>query len=316
VNTVKVEMINCGQSPIIEKDVDRLIARAVRAGRLRATTDAFDAVRDSDVSLICVGTPSDENGGLSLRYIRNCARDIGRTLKNHDAYHVVAVRSTVLPGTLEAEVIPALEESSGKKVGKELGVCSNPEFLREGSAVSDFYNPPFTLIGEWDTRSGKVLAGLYEHLEAPTVRTSVRTAEMVKYVSNAFHALKISFANEIGNFCQKVGVEDSHEVMRIFALDTKLNISTAYLKPGFAFGGSCLPKDLRALLHRARHEDVEMPVLQAILNSNERQARRGVEMVIKTGKKRIGVLGLSFKAGTDDLRESPLVFLVYILFGF
>jgi len=315
VNPLKVEMINRGQSPIIEKDIDRLIAAAVESGRLRATTDARAAVYDSDVSLICVGTPSDENGGLNLHYIHNCASDIGQALKNHDAYHVVAVRSTVLPGTLEAKVIPALEEASGKKVGQHLGVCSNPEFLREGSAVSDFYDPPFTLIGEWDSHSGETLAALYEHLEAPMVRTSVRTAEMVKYVSNAFHALKISFANEIGNFCQRVGVEDSHEVMRIFAMDTKLNISQAYLKPGFAFGGSCLPKDLRALLHRARHEDVELPVLRAILASNERQARRGVEMVIKTGKKRVGVLGLSFKAGTDDLRESPLVYLVETLLG-
>ncbi len=315
VNALKVEMINRGQSPIIEKDVDRLIAEAVKAGRLRATTDASEAVGESDVSLVCVGTPSDDNGGLSPRYIRSAARDIGRALKNHQAYHVVAVRSTVLPGTLETEVIPELENASGKRMGQGLGVCSNPEFLREGSAVSDFYDPPLTLIGEWDDRSGNVLAALYDHLKAPLVRTGVRTAEMIKYVSNAFHALKISFANEIGNFCQKVGVEDSHEVMRVFCMDTKLNISTAYLKPGYAFGGSCLPKDLRALLHRARHEDLELPVLQAILHSNERQARRGVDMVIKTGKKRVGILGLSFKAGTDDLRESPMVYLVETLLG-
>jgi GDP-mannose 6-dehydrogenase len=314
VNPLKVEMINRGQSPIIEKDVDLLIAEAVGAGRLRATTDALEAVRTSDVSLVCVGTPSDENGGLNLRYIRKVARDIGQALKSHDGYYVVAVRSTVLPGTLETEVIPLLEGASGKKVGQDFGVCANPEFLREGSAVDDFYNPPFTLIGQWDERSGETVAAIYQHIDAPVERTDIRTAEMVKYVSNAFHALKITFANEIGNIAHRLGV-DSHEVMRIFCMDTKLNISTAYLKPGYAFGGSCLPKDLRALLHQARHKDLEVPVLQAILYSNELQAHRGVEMVVRTGKKRIGILGLSFKAGTDDLRESPMVYLVETLLG-
>lgn len=315
VNTVKVEMVNGGQSPIVEKDVDRLIAEGVQSGHLRAVTDALEAVSESDVSFICVGTPSDQHGGLNLRYVRSVARDIGQALRSHDAYHVVAVRSTVLPGTLETEVIPVLEQASGKKVGEGWGICANPEFLREGSAISDFYDPPFTLIGEWDARSGETLAAPYAHLTAPMVRTSVRTAEIVKYVSNAFHALKISFANEVGNFCKKVGVQDSHQVMRIFSMDTKLNISSAYLRPGYAFGGSCLPKDVRALLYRAKHEDLDLPVLQAILRSNELQARRGVEMVIKTGKKRVGVLGLSFKAGTDDLRESSVVYLVETLLG-
>jgi len=315
VNPLKVKMMDAGQSPIIEAHLDRMIQEGAASGQLRATQDPFEAVRDSDVSLICVGTPSHEHGGLSLRYIRNVAHDIGQVLKGLDAYHVVAVRSTVLPGTLEGYVIPILEHTSGKKAGQDFGVCANPEFLREGSAVEDFYDPPFTLIGEWDARSGKTVAALYQHIDAPVERTDIRTAEMIKYVSNAFHALKISFANEIGNFCQKVGVKDSHEVMRIFNLDTKLNISPAYLKPGYAFGGSCLPKDLRALLHRARHEDLDLPVLHAILRSNERQVRRGIEMVIKTGKKRIGVLGLSFKSGTDDLRESPMVYLVETLLG-
>ena len=315
VNPLKVEMIEQCQSPIIEKDMDRFIAKATSVGRLKATTEAKEAVHTSDVSLICVGTPSHEHGGLSLRYIRNVAYDIGQALKDLDAYHIVAVRSTVLPGTLEGYVIPILEHMSGKRVGQDFGACVNPEFLREGSAVKDFHNPPFTLIGEWDERSGEAVAALYRHIDAPVERTDIRTAEMVKYVSNAFHALKISFANEIGNFCQKVGVKDSHEVMRIFSLDTKLNISPAYLKPGYAFGGSCLPKDLRTLLHRARHEDLDLPLLHAILRSNERQTQRGVEMVIKTGKKRIGVLGLSFKAGTDDLRESPMVLLVESLLG-
>ena len=314
VNPLKVEMLNAGRSPIIEKDVDRLIAGAVEASRLRATTDAGEAVAATDVSLICVGTPSRDNGGLDLRYIRNVANDIGRALGKCDSYHVVAVRSTVLPGTIEAEIIPLIEEASGRRVGSGFGICSNPEFLREGSAVHDFYNPPFTLIGEWDERSGETVATLYQHIDAPVERTDIRTAEMVKYVSNAFHALKITFANEIGNIAHKLGV-DSHEVMRIFALDTRLNISAAYLKPGYAFGGSCLPKDLRALLYTAKHADVDVPVLQAILRSNELQARRGVEMVVRTGKKRVGILGLSFKAGTDDLRESPMVYLVETLLG-
>ena len=314
VNPLKVEMINAGRSPIIETKVDDLIRRAVAAGRLRATTAAAEAIANTDLAFICVGTPSNENGGLDLRYVRNVAYEIGQALAGRDVYHVVAVRSTVLPGTIASEVIPLLEEASGRRVGVDFGVCSNPEFLREGSAVADFYHPPFTLIGQWDERSGDQVAAIYQEIEAPIVRTDLPTAEMVKYVSNAFHALKITFANEIGNFCKKVGV-DSHEVMRIFSMDTKLNISSAYLKPGFAFGGSCLPKDLRALLHRARQEDLDLPVLQAIPRSNELQARLAVEMVLRTGKKRVGILGLSFKAGTDDLRESPLVYLAETLLG-
>lgn len=314
VNPLKVEMINAGESPIIEAEVGDLVHQAVVAGNLRATGTATEAIRKADLSLICVGTPSNENGSLDLRYVRNVAREIGQALAARDGYHVVAVRSTMLPGTIAAEVIPLLEKSSGLRVGVDFGVCSNPEFLREGSAVADFHHPPFTLIGQWDERSGEQVLLIYEGIDAPVVRTDLATAEMVKYVSNAFHALKITFANEIGNFCKKTGV-DSHEVMRIFSMDTKLNISPAYLKPGFAFGGSCLPKDLRALLYRARQADLELPVLQAIPRSNELQARRGVEMVLRAGKKRVGILGLSFKAGTDDLRESPLVYLAETLLG-
>jgi GDP-mannose 6-dehydrogenase len=314
VNPLKVGMINAGRSPIIEAQLDDLVGQALAAGNLLATDTAAEAILGTDVSLICVGTPSNQNGSLDLHYLRNVARDIGQALAARSAYHVVAVRSTVLPGTIAGEVIPLLEEASGRRVGSSFGVCSNPEFLREGSAVADFHQPPFTLIGQWDGRSGDQLAAIYEGINAPVVRTDLPTAEMVKYVSNAFHALKITFANEIGNFCKKVGV-DSHEVMRIFSMDTKLNISPAYLKPGFAFGGSCLPKDLRALLYRARQEDLDLPVLQAIPRSNELQARLGVEMVLRTGKKRVGILGLSFKAGTDDLRESPMVYLAETLLG-
>jgi GDP-mannose 6-dehydrogenase len=314
VNPQKVAMINAGQSPIIEAEVDELVHQATATGNLRATTVAAEAVTNTDLSLICVGTPSNENGSLDLCYVRNVAREIGAALAEQDVYYVVAMRSTVLPNTITDEVLPILEQASGRQVGVDFGVCSNPEFLREGSAVADFRHPPFTLIGEWDERSGDQVAAIYQGLDAPIVRTDLATAEMVKYVSNTFHALKITFANEIGNFAKKVGV-DSHEVMRIFGMDTKLNISRTYLKPGFAFGGSCLPKDLRALLHRARQEDLDLPLLQAIPRSNELQARLGVEMVLRTGKKRVGILGLSFKAGTDDLRESPLVYLAETLLG-
>jgi GDP-mannose 6-dehydrogenase len=314
VNLLKVQMVNAGQSPIIEAQVGELINQAVGAGNLWATVTAAEAVAQSDLSLICVGTPSNENGSLNLSYLHKVIREIGQALTNHNAYHVVTVRSTVLPGTIASEVLPLLEETAGRRVGTDLGLCANPEFLREGNAVTDFFQPPFTLIGQWDERSGNHLAILYEKIDAPLIRTNLSTAEMVKYASNTFHALKITFANEIGNLCKKMGL-DSHEVMRIFSMDTKLNISPAYLKSGYAFGGSCLPKDLRALLHRARQEDLELPVLQAIFRSNELQARLGVEMVLRTGKRRIGILGLSFKAGTDDLRESPLVYLAETLLG-
>lgn len=314
INPLKVEMMKAGQSPIIEKDVGNLVRDAVQAGRLRATTSPEEAIETADASLVCVGTPSRDNGSLDLRYVQNVSRQIGQALAQNDGYHVVAVRSTVLPGTIETQVVPLLEETSGRRAGDGFGVCSNPEFLREGSAVHDFHNPPFTLIGEWDERSGEQIAQLYESIDAPIMRTDIKTAEMVKYVGNAFHALKISFANEIGNLCKKMGV-DSYRVMDIFCLDTKLNISTAYLQPGYAFGGSCLPKDLRALLYKARREDVEALVLQAILRSNEQQAKVGLGMVLQTGRKRVGILGLSFKPGTDDLRESPLVLLAETLLG-
>jgi GDP-mannose 6-dehydrogenase len=313
VNPLKVEMINAGQSPIIEAGVDSLISQAVTVGNLRATMVASEAVAQADLSIICVGTPSNDNGSLNLQYVRYVAREIGQALADQNNYHVVAVRSTVLPGTVANEVLPLLE-ASGKRTGVDFGICSNPEFLREGSAVADFYQPPFTLIGQWDEHSGEQVAAIYQKIDAPIFRTDLATAEMIKYVSNTFHALKITFANEIGNLCKKMGV-DSHKVMHIFCKDTKLNISPAYLTPGYAFGGSCLPKDLRALLHRARQEDLELPLLQAIPRSNELQARLGVEAVLRTGKRQVGILGLSFKAGTDDLRESPMVYLAETLLG-
>jgi GDP-mannose 6-dehydrogenase len=261
-----------------------------------------------------VGTPSQPNGNLDLTYVRRVSEQIGRALRGKSGFHVVVCRSTVLPGSMRDIIVPALEEYSGKRAGVDFGVCSNPEFLREGTGVHDFYHPPKIVIGQMDARSGDLAAGLYEKLDAPMVRTSIETAEMVKYVDNLWHALKVCFANEIGTFCKVVGL-DSHEVMDIFCRDTKLNVSAAYLRPGFAFGGSCLPKDVRALTYRARMLDLELPVMNAILPSNERQVGRALGMITSLGCRRIGVLGLSFKPGTDDLRESPMVELVERLLG-
>ena len=314
VNTVKVNMINAGESPVIEAGMTDLIAKGVKDGRIRAVTEAAQAINDTEVSLICVGTPSARNGSLDLSYVERVCRDIGHALATKDGYHVVTVRSTMLPGSTEALVIPALENASGKQAGKDFGVCFNPEFLREGSAVHDFHHPPFTLIGSYQGSGDDVLAELYSGVEAPILIFTLKVAEMVKYANNAFHALKVVFANEIGNICKTQGI-DSHQVMDIFCMDEKLNLSSYYLKPGFAFGGSCLPKDLRALLYHARRHDQQVPVLESILPSNDLQVNMGFEMVQRTGKKNVGVLGFSFKAGTDDLRESPLVELIETLIG-
>jgi GDP-mannose 6-dehydrogenase len=314
VNANKAEMINSGNSPIIEAGIGPLLDEVVKANRLSATTDSMAAVHNTDVSLICVGTPSNTNGSLDLRYVTRVCEEIGAALKDKTERHIVVIRSTMLPGTIESVVIPTLEEHSTKRVGKDFGVCINPEFLREGSSLKDFYAPPFTLIGADDPETTATVRELYKSIDAPVIATSVKTAEMVKYVCNCFHALKVSFANEIGNICKAVGV-DSHEVMDIFCQDTKLNLSPYYLKPGFAFGGSCLPKDLRAMNYKAKQVDVEVPVLSSILPSNKRQIEHAIEMVLATGRKRVGVVGFSFKAGTDDLRESPIVTLIETLLG-
>jgi len=277
-------------------------------------TDAVEAIRRTELSFVCVGTPSQANGNLDLRYIRRICEQIGAALKEKAARHTVVIRSTVLPGTMREMVIPALEEFSHKQAGVDFGVCHNPEFLREGSAVKDFREPPKTVIGELDERSGGVLEKLYQKLDAPLVRTSLEVAEMVKYVDNCWHALKIGFANEIGNISKVLGI-DAHEVMNIFCRDRKLNISPAYLLPGFAFGGSCLPKDLRALIYKARSNDLQLPILASILPSNEMQVRRGLDLIMEKGHKRIGVLGFSFKSGTDDLRESPIIEVIERLLG-
>jgi len=310
----KVQLVSEGKSPIIEMDIGEITERAVKAGRLKATTHAKQAIERSDLSLICVGTPSQLNGGLDLSYVRNVCEQIGVGLRDKIDFHVVVARSTMLPGSMRNVVVPTLEQFSGKQAGKDFGVCINPEFLREGSAVHDYYHPPKTIIGELDSRSGEALAALYGGLDAPLVRTDIETAEMVKYTDNVWHALKVGFANEIGNVCKTLAI-DGHRVMDIFCKDTKLNLSPYYLKPGFAFGGSCLPKDVRALTYKARSLDLDVPILNAILPSNERQIERGLRMITEKAGRRIGVLGFSFKAGTDDLRESPVVELIERLLG-
>jgi GDP-mannose 6-dehydrogenase len=314
VNPDKVASLNEGRSPIVEKGLDELIRDNAAAGRLRATTDTAEAVRATDLSLICVGTPSRKNGSLDLTYLERVAEQIGDALKDKDDYHVVVVRSTVLPGTTHDVVIPALERRSGKKYGTGFGVTVNPEFLREGTAIHDFRHPPLTLVGHNYRSDAEPTRALYAKVAAPIETTTIRTAEMMKYASNTWHALKVTFANEIGNICKRVGI-DSHEVMEIFCKDEKLNLSSYYMKPGFAFGGSCLPKDVRALQYRAKEVDLDMPVIQAILGSNQLQIQHAVDAIVDTGKKRVGLLGFSFKAGTDDLRESPIVILAEALLG-
>jgi GDP-mannose 6-dehydrogenase len=314
VNEGKVDAINSGRSPIVEPGLEDLLKGAVDRGALRATTGTREAIADSDISLVCVGTPSQRNGSLDLTYLERVCGQIGEALRDKPAYHVVVIRSTVLPGTTHGVVIPALERGSGKTYGEGFGVSVNPEFLREGTALKDFRKPPLTLVGHNHAADATGTLALYESIDAPLVSTSIRVAEMMKYTSNTWHALKVCFANEIGNLCKQVGV-DSHEVMDIFCRDEKLNLSSYYLKPGFAFGGSCLPKDVRALQYRAKEADLELPVISAILPSNRRQIEHAFDQVMDTGRKRIGLLGFSFKAGTDDLRESPMVILAEALLG-
>ncbi|HEU4938827.1 MAG TPA: UDP-glucose/GDP-mannose dehydrogenase family protein [Vicinamibacterales bacterium] len=314
VNPDKVASLNEGRSPIVEKGLDELIKTATANGSLRATTSTDEAIQATDLSLLCVGTPSRKNGSLDLSYLTRVCEQIGTALKSKPDYHVVVVRSTVLPGTTHQIVIPTLEQASGKKYGTGFGVTVNPEFLREGTAIHDFRHPSLTLVGHNYASDAAPTEALYANVQAPLVNTSIRTAEMMKYASNTWHALKVCFANEIGNLCKRLEI-DSHEVMDIFCRDQKLNLSSYYMKPGFAFGGSCLPKDVRAMQYRAKEVDLDMPVIQSILGSNELQIRHAIDMVTETGRKRIGLLGFSFKAGTDDLRESPIVILAEALLG-
>jgi GDP-mannose 6-dehydrogenase len=314
VNQLKIDIINGGRSPIVEPGIEQLIGEAVKLKRLRATTDAIEAVHNSDVSMVCVGTPGNHNGSLDLTFVKRACQQIGEALASKGRYHIVVMRSTMLPGTIEGTLLPTLEVYSGKRAERDFGVVVNPEFLREGSSVADFDNPPFTVIGSDDEDAAGIVSRLYSHITAPIIRMGVKEAEMVKYASNCFHALKVTFANEIGNICKAIGA-DSHQVMDAFCQDTKLNLSSYYLKPGFAFGGSCLPKDLRAITYKARELDVETPLLNSVMLSNRQQVERAVDMVLQTGRKNVGVLGLSFKSGTDDLRESPMVTLIETLIG-
>lgn len=311
VDDIKIGLINGGKSPIVEAGLDALIMSVVTEGRLRATKKA---IRPADISVLCVGTPSCENGSIDLTQIKKVAQQVGEYVRTMEKYHVIAIRSTVLPGTTEESIIPIIAEYSRKEPGRDFGVCVNPEFMRQGTAIYDYYHPPFTVIGELDGKSGDVMAELYRDDQAPLIRKGIRVAEMIKYSCNAWHALKICFANETGNICKKLGI-DSHEVMDIFCKDLKLNLSPYYLTPGFAFGGSCLPKDLRAILYKTKELDLHVPVLSSIMASNDKQIDVAYQLVKATGKKSVGVLGLSFKAGTDDLRESPLVELIERLLG-
>jgi GDP-mannose 6-dehydrogenase len=311
---VKVELINQGISPIVEPDLRELIAAGRDNGTLEATTDTDYAVRNSSISFFCVGTPSRDNGSLNLDYVKRVCEQIGASIGKKATFHLVVARSTMLPGTVRSLVIPTLEQASGKLAGKDFGVCVNPEFLREGTAIYDFDNPPKTVIGATDGHSAEMLKSLYGGIKAPLVVTPVEVAEAVKYTDNCWHAVKVVFANEIGAICNSVGV-DGQAVMDVFCQDRKLNISTAYLKPGIAFGGSCLPKDVRAMSYFARAHDADVPMLNSVLAANDKQIERLLRLIESKQNRRVGVLGISFKAGTDDMRESPVVRIVESLHG-
>jgi GDP-mannose 6-dehydrogenase len=314
VSPVKVDLVARGLAPVVEERIGEITAEVVRTGALRATSDTAEAIATTDISLICVGTPSAANGSLSTVYLERVCEQVGAALAAKPGRHTVVFRSTMLPGTCLSLLVPILEKASGRTAGVDFGVAVNPEFLREGSSVKDFFDPPKTVIGETDPLAGDAVAALYDGLPGEVFRVPVPVAEMIKYADNSYHALKIAFANEVGSVCRALGV-DSTQVIDVFLADRKLNVSPAYLRPGFAFGGSCLPKDLRGLVYAAGRADVSVPLLENVLVSNEDHLRRAVDLVIATGRRRIGLFGLSFKPGTDDLRESPLVELAERLLG-
>lgn len=314
INPAKVKMVNDGYSPIIEDGIGELVTKVVGTGNLRAIESAQEAVHTSEISFICVGTPSRPNGSINLAYLQRVSEEIGAALATKKDYHLVVARSTMLPGSMDDVIIPMLEKSSGKSAGIDFGVCFNPEFLREGTSIKDFYDPPYTVIGATDEKAGKILENIYTMLKAPVYQVPMKVAEMVKYANNAFHAVKVIFANEIGNICKQQNV-DSHIVMDLVSKDTKLNLSPYYMKSGFAFGGSCLPKDLRALLYHSHRHDLRLPMLESLLPSNEKQIDIAFDMIERIGSRKVGILGFSFKEGTDDLRESPMVELIEKLIG-
>ncbi|HWH56224.1 MAG TPA: nucleotide sugar dehydrogenase [Terriglobales bacterium] len=314
IDSAKAKALDLGQSPILEKGINELIEQAHKAGRLVGTNDASRAISESDISIVCVGTPSESNGRIDVSHLKRACEEIGEAIARKQKYHVIVFRSTVVPGTTESVLIPALEAASKKRCGIDFGVCYNPEFMREGSAVCDFFEPAVTILGASESKLIGILREVYSWVPGKIFETAIPTAEAAKYVSNAFHALKVTFANEIGTFCKKAGV-DTESVFRIFTADARLNTSAAYLLPGFAFGGSCLPKDVRALTYRAKEMDLHLPVMESILPSNREHIERAAEAVLRCGKRKVGVLGLSFKSGTDDLRESPLIQLVKRLLG-
>jgi GDP-mannose 6-dehydrogenase len=315
----KVAVLNSGRSPIVEPGLDDLVASMVQAGRLRATTSTLEALAEAQIAMICVGTPSRTNGSLNMDAVMGIAEEIGRCLrelratKSAPEYPVVVLRSTVVPGTL-SRIEELLARNAGLRPGQDFAVASNPEFLREGSALSDFRNPPYTLVGTREERAVDLLREMYEPLQARFIAVSPGPAELIKFLNNSWHALKVAFANEVGATCQSLGI-DSHEVMELFCEDRSLNISPAYLRPGFAYGGSCLPKDLAALNHLARSQDVQTPILASVAQSNREHLQRAIQLIQSLGSRRVGILGLSFKPGTDDLRESPTVELVETLLG-
>lgn len=312
-NLTKVEQINSGKATIIEKDVDTIIFEQRSAGRISATTDILLAIKESDISIIAVGTPSTDKGHLNLQYIFKVAEDIGEALLHKDTFHIIAIRSTIMPGTCD-KFADIVEKLSNKKRNEHFAIVDNPEFLREGTAVQDYYNPPLTLIGSDNRIAAEKVAELYRQLPGEIIIVDLKVAEIMKYINNTYHALKISFGNEVGNICSELGI-DSHKVMEIFCKDKQLNISPYYFKPGFAYGGSCLPKDLKGLKTLAHDLYVDVPIIDSIDKTNELQIQRAIKLIYKYWDKKLGFLGLSFKAGTDDLRNSPAVNVIEALLG-
>jgi len=309
INQKKLDILNQGKSPVVEKDIDKYINQAVEKNLLKTTTDAKEAINNSDISLISVGTPSRENGEINLDFTIKVCEEIAEALKAKQDYHLITFKSTLFPGTIEKTLIPLIEKISGKKAGNDFGVCHNPEFLREGSGMEDFFNPPVTVIGQLDQISGDTLEPIYEGIKGEVIRTTIKIGEMIKYVNNTFHGLKVSFANEIGRIAKQLDI-DSHELMKIFCMDNQLNLSSYYLKPGVPYGGSCLTKDSEALKFEAKKMNCTIPILDSIRESNDIHIDYCVDLIEKTNKKNIGILGLSFKENTDDLRSSAIILII------